>query len=1298
MLSWNRRMRAWSAAAWVWLWITGVQGAVVINEIHHTPAVKQQSVEFIELVNTGTEAVVLDGWRLAGAVDLAFPAGTRIAPGGYLVAAQDPAALAATFGVTGAVGPWTKRLSGRGERVSLLDSAGSEVDRVNYGSGFPWPTVGSGAGVGNSIELIHPSFDNSLGGNWRPSKGVEGAGVEQQVIQEAGPWRIWKGTSHPSVPAEAWRSVGFDDSQWMTGPGPVGYDPDVLGPATTGGTRLSDMRGGYRTFYLRQRFDVSEPGRFMGVRLEALYDDGFRIWLNGVLLGSVGVPTGELGPQSTATQAIENNEYQVLRYNLPPGVLREQGNVIAVHVLNANLSDSSDCFFDARLILTPGNSDRGPTPGRLNRAHSTNAPPAIGQVSHQPGQPKSGEPVRVTAHVTDPDGVAEVRLEYQVVRPGEYIRFDTPEFAAQWTVVPMTDDSTQGDETAGDGLHTVVLPGTLQNHRHLMRYRIVAADRTGQTVRVPYVEDEGRNFAWFCHDGIPAWTGAVRPGAAGELGRTFTVDAAEMNRLPVYHLIARKTDVEAATWRDRSRGDSYHWTGTLVYDGQVYDHIRFRPRGGVWRYAMGKNMWKFDFNRGRDFRGRDNWGRPFPVEWSKLNLGASIQQGDYLHRGEHGMFESVGFRMFQMAGATGADTAFVQFRVVDDVLETNPADPYAGDFWGVYLAVEQLDGRYLDARGLPDGNLYKMEGGFGDPNNLGHDGPVDASDLRAFLTSYNSNLQGLNEGWWRTNLNLHSYFGYQAVVQGIHHYDIADGKNYFYYRNPGDGRWEVMPWDLDLTWSDNMYRAGQTGGDEPFKSRVLSGFNPNNPRYPGIAMEFRNRIREIRDLLWNGDEAWRLIDEYARLLRGTAERSLLDVDRAQWDYNPVMVDGSLTQGSKAGWGRYYQSGVGTKDFAGMLRKMREYVLYRGSDPVFSLATISRDPAVPSRPTLLDAGAEGHPLGGLRFGVGDYAGVAPAASVRWRVAEVTRPDHPAHDPTRPLPYEIDAVTDSGELPPATASWQPEAGVLKVGRLYRARVRFKDVTGRTSHWSEPLEFTVAPVEGTGAAFDDLRITELMYDPTGGGYEFVELHNRNPRLGINLAGMRFTSGIQFEFAEGSILEPGGYGLLLRSTNVAGFLGLHGLPNDTKVLGIYGGALANEGEQIVLRAPAGEPGEIRFTYGVEAPWPVLPAGRGHSLVPDEAGPSEPTLPEHWRASTAVRGSPGRADPLPPAWNIQGATRVRDGIELEYPGADSGLEVWVSADLLRWERTSLKPMNGRVTVPWSLEGETLYVRLRRNP
>ena len=64
---------------------------------------------------------------------------------------------------------------------------------------------------------------------------------------------------------------------------------------------------------------------------------------------------------------------------------------------------------------------------------------------------------------------------------------------------------------------------------------------------------------------------------------------------------------------------------------------------------------------------------------------------------------------------------------------------------------------------------------------------------------------------------------------GIHHYDIADGKNYFYYHHPIDGRWTVVPWDLDLTWANNMYRSGVTGGDEPFKSRVLSNFGPIRP-------------------------------------------------------------------------------------------------------------------------------------------------------------------------------------------------------------------------------------------------------------------------------------------------------------------------------------------------------------------------------------------------------------------------------------------------------------------------------------
>lgn len=64
-----------------------------------------------------------------------------------------------------------------------------------------------------------------------------------------------------------------------------------------------------------------------------------------------------------------------------------------------------------------------------------------------------------------------------------------------------------------------------------------------------------------------------------------------------------------------------------MYDGEVYDHIRYRARGGVWRYSMGKNMWKFDFNRGHSFEARDNYGARYDTPWDKVNFSAIIQQG-----------------------------------------------------------------------------------------------------------------------------------------------------------------------------------------------------------------------------------------------------------------------------------------------------------------------------------------------------------------------------------------------------------------------------------------------------------------------------------------------------------------------------------------------------------------------------------------------------------------------------------------------------------------------------------------------
>ena len=91
--------------------------------------------------------------------------------------------------------------------------------------------------------------------------------------------------------------------------------------------------------------------------------------------------------------------------------------------------------------------------------------------------------------------------------------------------------------------------------------------------------------------------------------------------------------------------------------------IRYRARGGVWRYAMGKNMWKFDFNRGHYFQARDDYGKKYKTKWDKLNFSACIQQGDYLYRGEQGMFEAAGYKMFNLVGVEAPKTNWVQFKL-----------------------------------------------------------------------------------------------------------------------------------------------------------------------------------------------------------------------------------------------------------------------------------------------------------------------------------------------------------------------------------------------------------------------------------------------------------------------------------------------------------------------------------------------------------------------------------------------------------------------------------------------------------
>jgi hypothetical protein len=868
-----------------------------------------------------------------------------------------------------------------------------------------------------------------------------------------------------------------------------------------------------------------------------------------------------------------------------------------------------------------------PTPGARNSVYRDHDFPVLRQASHTPQQPRSQEDVLVTVKATDLDGMEQVTLEYQVVQPGDYLSLADPRFLTNWQSTRMNDEGITGDAEAGDSIYSVILPGSVQAHRVLVRYRITATDKLGNRVTVPYADDSQPNFAYFVYDGVPSWTASARPGREPEV----TYSSNLMATLPIYQLLTTRAAHEDSQRIPQTRspeywGSEYLWEGALVYDGTVYDHIHFRARGGVWRYSMGKNMWKFDFNRGHEFQARDDYGHPYQTKWSKLNFSALIQQGNFGQRGEQGLFEAGGFKLHNLADNEASYTHFVHFRIIEHSQETGAStSQFDDDFQGLYLAVEQPDGNFLDEHGLPDGNLYKMEGGNGSRNNQGPTQPTNNSDLSAFMTYASRNKTA---DWWKQNLNLDSYYSFHAVMLAIHDYDKHAGKNYFYFNNPETGKWSVHTWDLDLTWT-TTYDGG--GGQGPLNSYLLG--------FPEFNLGFLNRMREIRDLLFNPEQTGMLLDEIAQFIYTPGQPSFVDADRAMWDYNPIMIS-SYVNSSKAGQGRYYEAAA-QRNFAAMLALEKNYIDTRGQWIDRTILTDSSQ--VPSTPLIAYRGSAGYPLDDLRFDASGFSSPSgqTLAAVKWRIAHITDPINPQIDPTQPRHYEITATWESSELPSDSRSITIPRDQLKAGVLYRVRARMKDAAGRWSHWSQPIQFTAGNPTSFEVLQTNLVITEVLYNPQesntsesalgygSADFEFIELWNRG-NLALDLSDVRFTKGIDFNFARGRItrLDPGSYVLVVRNQQAFGLRYGTNLPVAGEYLNEAENKLNNNGDTIKLSYGNGL-AIHEFTYLDGTPWPDGAAGGGHSLTLRDPSryPVDLNLGTNWTASSQIGGTPGKAD-----------------------------------------------------------------------
>jgi concanavalin A-like lectin/glucanase superfamily protein/lamin tail-like protein/CotH protein/Ig-like domain-containing protein len=143
-------------------------GQVVINEILYRPTVA--GAEYVELYNnSSTLTFDLSGLQFNG-LSYTFPAGSLIAPNGFLVLARNRPAFAAACGATVPVfDTFDGALQENGETLSLIKpgtNAATDliVSRVRYENGPPWPVVTNTPGV--SLQLIDPAQDNFRPANW----------------------------------------------------------------------------------------------------------------------------------------------------------------------------------------------------------------------------------------------------------------------------------------------------------------------------------------------------------------------------------------------------------------------------------------------------------------------------------------------------------------------------------------------------------------------------------------------------------------------------------------------------------------------------------------------------------------------------------------------------------------------------------------------------------------------------------------------------------------------------------------------------------------------------------------------------------------------------------------------------------------------------------------------------------------------------------------------------------------------------------------------------------------------------
>ena len=385
--------------------------------------------EWIEFYNRSDTAVDLAGWKIDRAIDFEFPEGTTLAPGAYLVVANDAETLRSKHAGITIAGNFNGSLSNRGERIILREANGNPVDDVHYYDGAPWPLYTDKGGT--SLELRNPFADNSSPHAWADSDNSATSEWKTYTITAPAFRPRWRPTSSQRKFQEL-RLALLDSGEVLIDDVSVIADP--LGEATPLIQNGAMVQG-------------DEHWRFLGTHLTSRVEE---------VDGNPALRLVATGPMNYMNNLVETSLKEEGESRLHTV---DRGTDYQISLRAKWLSGSpqlhAELYYNqVSTTFVLAQPDKHGTPGAQNSTFQQNLGPTYHDLSHHPVVPAANEDITVSVKIDDPDGIAGATLNYRVDGDDDF------------TSVAMTE--------SGAGTWSGTIPG--QSAREVVHFYVEAAD------------------------------------------------------------------------------------------------------------------------------------------------------------------------------------------------------------------------------------------------------------------------------------------------------------------------------------------------------------------------------------------------------------------------------------------------------------------------------------------------------------------------------------------------------------------------------------------------------------------------------------------------------------------------------------------------------------------------------------------------------------------------------------------------------------------------------------------------------